>query len=329
LTGDLDITDDLIIAGDGAAVTIINGNGIDRVFHIHGSVANCVIGDVRIQNGYESLDSDAGGGAGIHNESGATLTLNRVIVTGNRVVGTSTSSVGGGIKNRGTLNLNDSTISANQARRGGGVFNSGAGEMMVYRTTLSQNTADVAGGGACMWGTSVFENCTFFDNTADTSSAGGLSLNGVTEIRFCTITANISQVGGALLIAPSSTVTIHDSILDDNYANDSGDERNCRCNANFLSASRNIDGGTSCGFSSETNFNNTNARLNPLADNGGPTYTCIPKLGSPAIDNGGTTYIPNDQRGCTRSMGASPDIGSVETDYPPGVPVAPLFLLLD
>ncbi len=327
LTGDLDITDDLIIAGDGAAVTIINGNYIGRVFQVHSTVTNCLIADVSIQNGQESLDSDLGGGAGIYNENGATLTLNRVTVTSNRVIGTSTGSVGGGILNRGTLNLNDSMISGNQAQRGGGVFNS-TGQMKVYRTTFSQNTADGGGGGAAMYGTSVFENCTFYGNTAN-NIGGGLVLDGVTEIRFCTITANISQVGGALTIYPSSTVTIHDSIVDDNYANDLGVETNCNCNNNFLSASRNIDGGISCGFSSDTNFNNTNARLNALADNGGPNYTCMPKPGSPAINSGGATSITTDQRGYPRSVQASPDIGSVETDYPPCVPISPIFLLLD
>jgi hypothetical protein len=34
LTGDLDITEDLIITGAGCGVTTINANLIDRVFHI-------------------------------------------------------------------------------------------------------------------------------------------------------------------------------------------------------------------------------------------------------------------------------------------------------
>ncbi|HYV66156.1 MAG TPA: CSLREA domain-containing protein, partial [Myxococcales bacterium] len=38
-TGDLDITGDLIIAGAGAASTVVDGNGLDRVFHVDPAAA--------------------------------------------------------------------------------------------------------------------------------------------------------------------------------------------------------------------------------------------------------------------------------------------------
>jgi len=49
-TGDLDITDDLTITGAGWATTIIDGGGIDRVFHIL-SGATTEISGVTIRNG--------------------------------------------------------------------------------------------------------------------------------------------------------------------------------------------------------------------------------------------------------------------------------------
>jgi hypothetical protein len=62
------------------------------------------------------------------------------------------------------------------------------------------------------------------------------------------------------------------------------------------------------------------AKLGPLADNGGPTLTHGWLPGSPAIDaadpappgSGGTACPTTDQRGETRPRGAACDIGAVE-----------------
>ena len=54
-TGDLDITDDLTITGAGAADTIIDGGGLDRVIHIVNPV-NVEIRGVTIQNGLTKGD---------------------------------------------------------------------------------------------------------------------------------------------------------------------------------------------------------------------------------------------------------------------------------
>jgi hypothetical protein len=56
-----------------------------------------------------------------------------------------------------------------------------------------------------------------------------------------------------------------------------------------------------------------NPLLGALANNGGPTRTCLPAAGSPAIDAGSASdYPPTDQRGQPRPLGARPDAGSVE-----------------
>ena len=60
-----------------------------------------------------------------------------------------------------------------------------------------------------------------------------------------------------------------------------------------------------------TNITDVDPKLGPLADNGGPTPTHRPLIGSPAIDvipcSGGV-----DQRGVARPQGPGCDIGSVE-----------------
>ena len=66
-------------------------------------------------------------------------------------------------------------------------------------------------------------------------------------------------------------------------------------------------------FTDATSFNQTNPKLGPLADNGGPTLTMALLPGSPAIDAGDTSLAPpTDQRGFPRPFGAAADIGAFE-----------------
>src|SRR6059036_275156 len=58
-TGDLDITDDLTITGAGAATTIIDGGGIDRVFQAIGAVTVNFAG-LTIQNASSGNPSGSG-----------------------------------------------------------------------------------------------------------------------------------------------------------------------------------------------------------------------------------------------------------------------------
>ena len=65
-----------------------------------------------------------------------------------------------------------------------------------------------------------------------------------------------------------------------------------------------------------------NPLLGPLADNGGPTPTCLPLAGSLAFDRGtNPTNLATDQRGNSRLNGLAPDIGAVE-GVSPGLPIA-------
>jgi hypothetical protein len=74
-----------------------------------------------------------------------------------------------------------------------------------------------------------------------------------------------------------------------------------------------LDDGSSCRFNQVGDLQNTNPQLGPLADNGGPTQTMSPLIGSPAIDAGTDSGCPaTDQRGVARPQGASCDIGAVE-----------------
>jgi CSLREA domain-containing protein len=113
---DLDITDsnDLTIIGAGETATIVDGGGIDRVFHIHAAAGQVTFLDLTIRNG--------------------------------RV----TSEYGGGIFNQGTLRLYNTTVSGNSGAWGGGIANSSSGQLTLTDTTVSGNIATEQGGG--IWG---------------------------------------------------------------------------------------------------------------------------------------------------------------------------------
>jgi hypothetical protein len=76
-------------------------------------------------------------------------------------------------------------------------------------------------------------------------------------------------------------VTVENSIVAQGTA--PTPDTNCYTTATLTPAGRNIDSGSSCAFGAP-NLSNTSPALGPLADNGGPTDTLMPTLGSPAID---------------------------------------------
>jgi CSLREA domain-containing protein len=139
-SGDLDVLDsgDLTIQGNGAANTIVDGGGSDRVFHIcpgGGCDNDVTISGVTIRNGLVTLS----GGGGIRNEAGTT-TLDDSAVIANTAVN------GGGIANFAILHIqNGSTIGELGAGNwaylgsGGGIYNY-AGTTTVDGSTVISNT---------------------------------------------------------------------------------------------------------------------------------------------------------------------------------------------
>jgi len=160
--GDLDITSETIILGNGAGKTVIDGGGIDRVFHIVGG-AIVVIQGVTIQNGSGGIYNDGSqltlnasvlknnvssaagnAGAGLANLNNAITIINASLIgPGN----SANSGEGGGIVNDSTLTVNNSTISGNTAQLGAGIDNVSGATANLNQSTVTGNTASGAGGG--------------------------------------------------------------------------------------------------------------------------------------------------------------------------------------
>ncbi len=309
--GQLTVRDDVVIAGAGQASTTIDGNRSDRVFGIQSGKA-VTISNVVIQHGFVGYDD------------------------------------GGGIVNRGTLTLTDSTVRNNTAShhfytigQGGGIWN--LGTLALTNSTVSDNFAGDGGGGILNDGTLTLTDSTVSGNTAVNDyfhgDGGGILNDGDLTLSNSTVSGNVAGGyfpyliyygrGGGVFNAGTATIT--NSTVSENsayqgagiYGSGTGtiltstivaDNNSANCNGGVGSSGYNLTDDTSCGFTEPTDIIVADAMLGPLQDNGGPTETHDLLDGSPAIDASSMDCPPpdTDQRGAARPQGAACDIGAVE-----------------
>jgi CSLREA domain-containing protein len=280
--GDLDITSEIVINGEGADDTIIDGGGLSRLFHIL-APAVATISGVTLQNGH------AGHGGAIYIASGS-LALDNTAIRDND---TKTSGGGGGIFNQATLTITNSTISGNTATgaSGGGIYTFSIGTTTVTNSTVSGNAALFGGGGLFSGSTSTtnLELVTIANNTATTPNSG----------------SGIRKEGDFGAVNLKNTIVAN-----------GGEGGNCF--GTITSNGNNLDSGTTCGLGGgDGNISNADPLLSPLALNApGTTETHALSPSSPAFDAGSSDCRPptTDQRGVLRPLGEACDIGAYELD---------------
>jgi uncharacterized repeat protein (TIGR01451 family) len=270
--GDLDITSNLTITGAGARSTIIDGGQIDRV-----------------------LDVDPTG-------TGVTASISGVTVRNGKAAG----SVGGGIRNAGTLTLQDCMLTLNHAdQNGGGIFNNGT--LAFSGGTLNGNTATTDGAGLHNAGTATLTNVTIEGNTA-TGKGGGISnAAGTLTLSHVTIASNAaasspSTNGGG--INNAATATLKGVLLAGNTP--------ANCGGAVTSNGHNLDSANTCALTGTGDLPNTSASLGTFANHGGPTDTIDLLAGSAAIDAADNTGCPaTDQRGVSRPRDGNADASAI------------------
>jgi hypothetical protein len=110
--------------------------------------------------------------------------------------------------------------------------------------------------------------------------------------------------GNACALEGSGAILVNTLLASNTPANWAG---------SIVDAGHNLSSDLSPGLTGTGSVTNTDPKLGPLTNNGGPTLTMALLPGSPAIDGGDTAAAPvMDQRGFPRPSGAAADMGAFE-----------------
>ena len=228
--GEMAITNDVTITGNGAANTIIDAQQASRFFTVDGTggTKSVTIASLTLKNG--SVTGD--GGAIVNRES---LTLSNSTLTGNTATGsggvlstnaavmisgctfTNNSAASGGVSSgNGSYTVTGSTFSSNTAGTGGVLHGNGS-----YSLTGSTFTSNSGSSGGVIGGNGTYSatDCTFSSNTAS-SSGGVVSINSSFTGTSCLFANNSAVDGGAIL--STGTVSLTNSTFSGNSVTGSG-----------------------------------------------------------------------------------------------------------
>ncbi len=270
-------------------------------------------GDLNISSSSFTENTAASGpNGGAIDSGGGSVTITDSTISDNQVG----DGTGGGIQNdAGTMNITDSTISDNNSLdAGGGIFN--AGTMSVTGSTIAHNAA-VGGGGIDNTGSLTVTDSTISGNNAEApDNQSGPGSGGILNTgRLLVIASTIAQnIHGGGIENNGGTATLAATVL-------ASMSPFYDCTGAIVDEGFNIDDDGTCDFSAAAHsYSDGKPHIGPLQDNGGPTETQEPALGSLPLDEipagtatGGVTLCPGtDQRGIARPQGNGCDIGAVE-----------------
>lgn len=334
-TGDLDIREEVYMYGEGPGLTIIDANGLDRVFHFNIGVSYrdtysrssqyheiSQLYWLDIRGGYAPY------GGGIYNELGG-LILSHSQLSDNTGYGTHlcTNASGAAVFAADTTVINKSRIIQNVTPIASQTANYGVlattyvtvdGGVRLYQTDVSNNQADwavIIGDNTCedkigSGGSSIVSSL-IADNTGGAVVLSASNL----LIKTSTITGNNQgilvktpdfQINPAVLqlefvtIADNNTYGIRlQSGITTSLDHSIIAEHVTDCDftsSMTLVGEFNVFGDASCASDTLLPDHNIDPLLAPLADNGGPTRTRALLPGSPALDLGSIEPC-SDQRG--------------------------------
>lgn len=320
LTLNADNASGVFIINPGAQVTL-TGMTVANANATNGAIQNG--GDLQLENAALSNNVSLAGG-GIYN-------IGSLRVTNSRILGNTGSNGGGGIYNfSGSVELINSSVLSNTTLNsatvgGGGLYSIGSSvalaSVSISGSTIASNTTASGGGGLYNDGASalVVRNSTVSGNSA--FEGGGIYNRGMmssVDVGYVTVANNTASTGaGGVSLQAGNTANAIGTIIAGNTGMTAND-----CSGTVNSLGYNLIGssaGCTITGTTVTNVIDVPAQLDPLADNGGPTLTHWPQVGSPARD-----VIPFglpvcdfttlDQRGVTRPRGPACDIGAVEAE---------------
>ena len=286
--------------------------------------ANVDIDDTDITGNYAYF-----GGGGVFVKYSADVNITSSTISGNRA-----KYIGGGIltgfngpsgsEYASSVHLGTTTVSGNVAAAGGGIAATNYDQVEVVQSTISGTNQAIddpetsfpyegVGGGVLVnnYAFLRMENSTVSGNTAD-ASGGGIAVvsnDAEADIKYSTIVENTAAYGGGIVVqAPDiNTVTLGNTIVANNTEYDV---------VGPVDAAYSLiedDSDETTITNGGNNLLGIDPELGALQDNGGPTETHLPLLGSPVVDAGvEAPDVTVDQRGEIRPLGSAADIGAVE-----------------
>jgi LPXTG-motif cell wall-anchored protein len=302
----------LTITGNGAGVTKIDGEldiNSDTGETTTATISGLTVGDFNINSGHGGVTNATITNANIvsngidmnsgFNNSKTNVTLTNVHVTGNLGITANEEA------SQTTATITNSSVDAVDDFP----LDVVSSNVNVFASTFSNSTDPVTNDD----GTLHMTNVTITNNGGG-SEGQGISSSGHTTLQNVTITKN----GAQAIRVESGTADITNTIL----AGNSGNECSVLAGATLTSHGGNLSDDATC-HAIASDKKNTQPKLGPLANNGGPTKTQLLLSGSPAIDGGVATGCPKtDQRGIARPQDgnhdgiAECDIGAVELAGP-------------
>jgi hypothetical protein len=284
------------VEAGGATVddSTINRNGDDGVFVFGATldISNCTL--------------DANSDSGLYVDNDAQVSLTTSTVSDSKPLDDNEGEPSGAgvvVAPLGRANVDTSTVFGNT---GQGVL-SLSGSVSIDNSTISGTLAPADEGSGS-------------GGIAELPYGGVAVLQPVAAARMTAVSAahhprssgTSAAVKAHASVAPTTTVAA--SIVADNTTLQD-------CNGDIVDGGYNLASDGSCAFDATGSKNSGNAKLGPLADNGGPTLTLKPAKGSDAIDaipsgEAGCVADASDQRGVSRPQGPKCDIGAVEVDQP-------------
>ena len=266
------------------------------------------------QANLEMVDSTVSGSTAVGRGGGLAVLSGRLDLTRSTVSGNTTSGSGGGIWAY-TADLERSTVSGNTT----GPTGSEGGGMYTNKTTIASST--------------VSGNST----TAPNADGGGIKAEGTLKVENSTISGNTAadptSDGGGISAAVGQEPVITNSIVANNSAGNQGPDLFSSQDFQVeFSIVENPTDATIVETQPISNLTGLDPELGPLADNGGPTLTHLPNIGSPAVDFGAVFGETLDQRGFARTVdlpsainsfglgGDGTDMGAVELTKAEGTP---------
>lgn len=143
-TGDFDVSGAgvLIIQGQGAQHTVIDGRGLDRVFDVLTGETDLYLLDLTVQGG----DAGTGNGGAVRMR-GRTLVVRRSHLTGNSAQ-TGGAILGANVSASGSVQVRDAALTGNFSRTSGGALYMATDRVLeMVNATVSGNVAMSEGGG--------------------------------------------------------------------------------------------------------------------------------------------------------------------------------------